>query len=75
MISKLKASDFSTGDRVLYVPGHANGNTKHKDCQEGVVSSNNGINVFVRYIRNGVLQSTSQPTDPYDLLLIRKSII
>lgn len=73
MISKLKASDFSSGDTALYIPGHANGNTKHKDCQEGIVSSTNGINVFVKYIRNGILLSTSQPTDPYDLIIIRKS--
>lgn len=41
--------DFKPGDRVLYVPYHANGDTKHEDCELGFVSSTNDKFVFVRY--------------------------
>lgn len=44
-----RASDFHAGERVLYVPNHANGDTAHPDCERGVVTSTNAVNVFVRY--------------------------
>ena len=40
-------ADFGRGMHVLYVPRHANGDTKHKDCQQGIVSSKNDTYVFV----------------------------
>lgn len=44
-----RASDFQPGERVLYVPYHAQGDTSHPDCERGVVSSTNNLYVFVRY--------------------------
>ena len=63
----MKAKEFSEGESVLYVPGHARGDSSHEDCEHGVVSSQNGVSVFVRYYRNGVLQHTAQSTSPEDL--------
>jgi hypothetical protein len=59
-----KPEDFRSGDRVLYVPMHAHGDTKHPDCERGVVTSTNSVNVFVRY-GNRV---QSQATSPSDLI-------
>ena len=36
---KKKASDFTVGDPVTYVPNHANGDASHPDCKEGHVST------------------------------------
>ena len=41
--------DFIHGDLVRYIPNHADGNVKHPDCQNGVVSSVNDNWVFVKY--------------------------
>lgn len=43
--------DFEIGQRVTYVPNHADGNAQHPDCERGVVTSiNDSINtVFVRF--------------------------
>ncbi len=61
--------DFNAGDRVLYVPNHAHGDVTHPDCERGIVSSNNGVNVFVRYYtRHGELSLTAQATRPDDLV-------
>lgn len=63
--------DFKTGDRVLYVPNHANGNTWHEDCRAGMVSSVNDRFVFVRFDENvnrlGWDGATSQACDPTNL--------
>jgi hypothetical protein len=66
-----EASDFRAGDEVRYIPGHAHGDVTHKDCEDGIVSSTNAKNVFVRYYRNGVLQETPQSTTPTDLLIVK----
>ncbi len=42
-------ADFNKGDRVKYIPNHAEGDATHKDCQDGVVSSRNHLFVFVKY--------------------------
>lgn len=63
------ATAFSAGDRVLYVPHHANGDTAHPDCERGIVSSTNDVNVFVRYYnKHGDLTYTAQATRPEDLV-------
>jgi len=54
-------------ERVIYVPKHAKKNLTHSDCEHGVVSSFNDKFIFVKYIRNGILQSTAQATSPEDL--------
>lgn len=51
--------DFREGERVLYVPMHANGDKKHPDCERGVVSSANDHFVFVRYEGRSGSQATS----------------
>ena len=42
-------TDFKKGDKVRYVPNHANGDTLHPDCENGVVSTTNEKFVFVKY--------------------------
>jgi hypothetical protein len=72
-------NNFDHGDHVLYIPVHANGDTKHKDCQYGVVSSKNDKCVFVKYnnamciMTTGDEPYTAQATSPEDLRLIKKS--
>jgi hypothetical protein len=60
------ARDFEAGDRVLYVPHHAHGDKTHADCERGIVTSTNEVNVFVRY-GNGI---HSQATSPEDLIKV-----
>ena len=71
----MKCEDFERDDLVLYVPHHAQGDAKHPDCQRGVVSSQNGRFVFVKYYpqleRFGWDGTTSQATDPSDLIKAR----
>lgn len=45
----MKLTDFKKGDLVRYIPFHANGDPKHKNCENGVVSSTNDEWVFVKY--------------------------
>ena len=40
--------DFEKGQRVIYIPRHAD-DEKHPDCKKGVVSSKNDSYVFVKY--------------------------
>jgi len=57
------AKDFAPGDRVAYVPGHAEGNLNHSDVAYGVVTSRNDRFVFVRF-----MGGTSSACDPRDLV-------
>jgi hypothetical protein len=68
MSGPLKAADFQVGDKVLYVPNHAHGDPNHKDCERGIVSSQNGVYVFVRYLLNGNVKFTAQATSPENLI-------
>jgi hypothetical protein len=43
----MKASDFKEGDKVKYIPNHAQLNSNHPDCENGIVSSTNNL----KYIR------------------------
>ena len=52
------------GDRVIYVPTHANGDINHKDCEYGIIKSWNSTGIFVNYVRNGIPQMTAQHTRP-----------
>lgn len=63
----MKAQDFRPGDPVVYIPGHAHGNRRHPDCERGIVASENGENVFVRYYESGVLADRAKTTSPRDL--------
>ena len=70
----VKISDFKKGDKVKYIPTHANGDRKHKDCENGVVSSTNDRFVFVKYdnamciMTTGDEPYTAQATKPEDLI-------
>lgn len=72
--SSMNLEDFKKGMRVRYVPSHANGDSKHPDCENGVVSSTNTRFVFVKYDNAmGVMVTgdepyTSQATEPEDLI-------
>ena len=63
----MNLEDIQPGMSVLYVPGHAHGDVKHPDCEHGIVSSKNDVNVFVRYYKNGMMQHVAQATSPGDL--------
>ena len=55
----MKISQVEPGMRVRYVPGHAQGDMRHKDCEDGIVTSKKVGNVFVCYRIGAVSQSTS----------------
>ena len=63
-------NDLNIGDQVLYVPDHAMNDHNHPSCEYGLVSSKNERFAFVRYIRDRMLQSTAQATDPRNLFHI-----
>ncbi len=63
------AAAFTTGERVTYVPNHANGDYLHADCERGIVSSVRYGTVFVTYLnRDGTLQTIAKATYPQDLV-------
>lgn len=64
----MKIEDIKEDMSVLYIPGHAHGDRTHPDCERGIVSSKNAVNVFVRYYHNGVLRE-AWSTSPEDLVL------
>lgn len=70
--SDLKPLDFAPGDRVIYVPGIADGDPKHPACERGAVSSISTTTVFVRFDKQvqklGWHQTTAQGCDPRDLV-------
>ena len=69
-----QASDFKSGDLVRYIPNHAHGDARHKDCENGIVSSTNAANVFVRYYdKGGRLKETPQATYPWNLIITGKT--
>ena len=76
----MQTNEFKKGDRVLYVPHHAKGDTKHKDCQKGIVSSTNTTWVFVKYdtqfytMLTGDEPFTAQATAPTDLIKLPKGV-
>jgi len=43
-------NSYFPGDQVVYIPGHAQGNEHHKDCERGIVTSVKGDNVFVLFV-------------------------
>lgn len=70
----MKAEQFTPQMRVAYVPNHAHGNLNHDDVETGTVSSNNGINVFVKFdkqlVKFGWDGTTSQSCSPESLVPI-----
>lgn len=47
---------------VTYVPGHAEGNAGHRDCEQGVIVDLTSDSVRVLYCKPRTVQSTS-PSD------------
>ncbi len=63
---------FKPGDRVVYLPTHADGDVDHPDCEWGTVSSIGRVeNVFVKFDQQvskfGWEGATSQSCDERDL--------
>ncbi len=44
-------------DPVTYVPGHANGNANHKDCERGVIIRVQNASVFVLFSNSRTIQA------------------
>lgn len=62
--------EFKEGDRVLYVPTHAQGDKTHKDCEHGIVfrvPKPLKDTIFVRY------GSDIQPKGTYVWNLVKES--
>lgn len=56
------------GRPVAYTPHHVpDGCTGHPSVEYGNISSWNEHYIFVKYVRNGLLQETAQATSPVDL--------
>ena len=68
----MKIENIKKGDRVRYIPTHADGDKNHKDCENGIISSWNNKVIFVRYYTYGTLQYTAHATDPGDLIFIHR---
>ena len=70
----MNTSAFTKGRKVRYIPSHANGNPRHPDCKNGVVSSVNDRLVFVKYdnamcfMTTGDEPYTAQATSLEDLI-------
>ncbi len=64
----MKLEEAIVGESVRYIPTHVEGNVSHSDCENGVVYSKTSKYIFVRYIRNGILQVTPSATFPEDLI-------
>ena len=45
----VETSAFKEGENVRYVPYHAHGDIRHKDCENGIVTSVNDYYVFVDF--------------------------
>jgi hypothetical protein len=43
---------LKVGERVIYVPRHAEGDVAHPDCERGTVTSIRGETVWVRFDAN-----------------------
>ena len=57
------SKDYKKGDKVLYIPNHANGDATHPDCMKGVVSSVNEKFVFVKY--DNLMCTMTTGDEPY----------
>ena len=70
----MKLNEFKKGDKVKYIPTHAENDPGHKDCKCGVVSSVNEKFVFVKYNNDMCIMTTgdepytAQATSPEDLI-------
>lgn len=54
---------MNKGDRVIYIPNHANGDAEHKDCEHGVVKRVARNLAFVIY--DNAVQRMITGDEPY----------
>ena len=48
---------FYLNDKVLYIPNHAHGDSSHKDCERGVVTSlRSDYGIWIRYENQHITQ-------------------
>ena len=68
----MKLDNVRKFQRVSYIPGHADGDALHPDCEHGTVSSKNNKYVFVKFDKQlkkfGWEGTTSQSCRPEDLI-------
>lgn len=66
--------EYKTGERVIYVPNHADGDHNHPDCEHGAVSSSNHRFVFVRFDKDvanyGWDNASGKACDPNNLICV-----
>lgn len=62
-LQTINLGHFFFFEQVRYVPQHAKDDPYHKDCETGYVLECNESTARVLYIRNGILQKTSQVTE------------
>lgn len=60
---RLLPSDYTKGERVKYLPHHAEGDPNHPDVKTGCVSSTNSSWVFVKYDLPDLVMTTGD--EPY----------
>lgn len=69
------SKDFEAGDRVAYIPTHADYDITHPDVEWGTVCSVNDKNVFVKFDWQvsyaGTMNISGQACTPSDLIIIR----
>jgi len=51
-IEKEELTEDSIWEKVTYVPGHAEGDRSHADCETGFLKSWNDKFVFVKFLSN-----------------------
>ena len=66
-------AEFKRGNQIVYIPGHAQGNPNHPDCEHGFVDQVTPAAVFCRYFSKtnvGVLRTraNSEATNAADLM-------
>jgi len=61
---------FKKGDLVTYIPTHACGDKNHKDCENGVVFSENAYYVFVKYDNADMKMETGD--EPYTVVVTKR---
>lgn len=65
----MTTTDFTPWDRVRFIPPHANGNPKHKDCENGLVKDRNETFVFVVFCnRTGTPETHAKACKPQHLI-------
>lgn len=77
----MKAEDYIQGDEIIYLPGHADGNIDHPDCERGFVTSIRNGTVFCRFFaKNGHSDfyglrtvANSEGCNPVDLRFIHNA--